>query len=385
MLYILMNKNTPVLEVKITASTIVEVERTHNPEYLPVGIKANVSDLNKWWRSRAIPASRDGINDTLTLLGLDLPEDLLLKGFGLSLSDQYWVKPKNTEIRWKDINFFANDFSSDVGEAIFGGIKSHGNLLDLKSPDNTSDGWLKKKWVIRDGRRYLMKAGSEPFEQEPYNEVLATAIFNKLAIPAVQYTLEKITGKKGSTPCSVCETFITPDTELVTAWQLIKLETQPNHVSDYQHLLNIANKLDIADMQKNIDSMLAVDYIIANSDRHYGNFGVIRDINTLKYLSVAPVYDSGTSLWHKAAKVIPGQPPESKPFRNDHERQIELVKDFSHIDLTKLQDIAKIAENILKNNENISEQRRGDLCYALNYRLEKFQSHIDKSKKSKGR
>lgn len=382
MRYILMNKNTPVLELKITVNTIVEKNKMHNLEYMPVGVKANLPELNKWWKGRAIPASRDGIKEALSTLHVGLPEDLILKSFGLSLSDQYWVKPESTELRWKDINFFDNDFSNDVGEAIFNGIRSNKKDLDLKSPDNTSDGWLKKKWIIKDGKRYLVKAGSEPFEQEPYNEVIATAIFDKLSILSVQYMLEHVKSKKSTTPCSICENFITPDTELVTAWQVLELEKKSNNVSQYQHLINIVNKLEIQDAQKNIDSMLTVDYIIANSDRHYGNFGFIRDVNTLKYIGTAPIYDSGTSLWHNAIKIIPGRPPESKPFYDSHERQIDLVKDFSFIDLAKLQGIDEVAREILKDNDNIGEERRTDLCNALNYRIEKLQSHINKMKKS---
>ena len=43
--------------------------------------------------------------------------------------------------------------------------------------------------------------------------------------------------------------------------------------------------------------MLCLDYLIENSDRHYGNFGFIRDVNSLKFLGPAPLFDNGTSLW----------------------------------------------------------------------------------------
>lgn len=58
---------------------------------------------------------------------------------------------------WHDINFFENDFSKDVGEILFGHQPANQAHLNLMSPDNTSDGWLKKKWVIADGKRMLMK------------------------------------------------------------------------------------------------------------------------------------------------------------------------------------------------------------------------------------
>ena len=37
---------------------------------------------------------------------------------GLSLSDQYWMKPAESNLEWKDINFFENSFSDDVGNIL---------------------------------------------------------------------------------------------------------------------------------------------------------------------------------------------------------------------------------------------------------------------------
>ena len=42
--------------------------------------------------------------------------------------------------------------------------------------------------------------------------------------------------------------------------------------------------------------MVLLDYLLVNEDRHFNNFGIIRDANTLKWLDVAPIFDSGESL-----------------------------------------------------------------------------------------
>ena len=39
--------------------------------------------------------------------------------------------------------------------------------------------------------------------------------------------------------------------------------------------------------------MFLVDFIIANKDRHYRNFGFLRNSETLEWIGLAPVYDSG--------------------------------------------------------------------------------------------
>ncbi len=37
--------------------------------------------------------------------------------------------------------------------------------------------------------------------------------------------------------------------------------------------------------------------IVGTTDRHYGNFGFMRDINTLKFIKPAPIFDTCINLW----------------------------------------------------------------------------------------
>lgn len=39
-----------------------------------------------------------------------------------------------------------------------------------------------------------------------------------------------------------------------------------------------------------------LDYIIMNEDRHLNNFGIIKDVNSLEWISVAPIFDNEESL-----------------------------------------------------------------------------------------
>ena len=42
--------------------------------------------------------------------------------------------------------------------------------------------------------------------------------------------------------------------------------------------------------------MFILDYLLLNEDRHLNNFGIIRDVNTLKWIDLAPIFDNGQSL-----------------------------------------------------------------------------------------
>ena len=78
-----------------------------------------------------------------------------------------------------------------------------------------------------------------------------------------------------------------------------------------------------------------------NTDRHYNNFGLIRDIETLEVRS-APIYDTGASLWSGELDVD-GRDWFAKPFytatgKPSALRQLRLVEDWSRFDLDALSD-----------------------------------------------
>jgi len=372
MQYTLMHKTKPVLRMEIDedTGTLGAIETALAPEHLPVGVPcvdgaANRKALNDWWTNRAIPASRSGLREALETLEVSSPQLLLTKCYGLSLSDQYWACPENSGLRWEDVNFFDNEFSEDVGNILFGGKRS-GEAISLIAPDNTSDGWLRKKWKIIDGKRCLIKGGSAPAWQEPLNEALASAVMRRLGVDHVPYTITTIDGR----PYSVCEVFITQQTDLVSAWRITQVLKQVNNVSNLQHFLNCCNTLGIPDMRGSIDRMLTVDFIIANEDRHFNNFGVVRDAETLAWVGPAPIFDCGTSLWHNqfTQDIRPHAKQPSKPFRSDHAKQIQLVTDFGWLDLSALRGIDEEFREIMQGYYDTA--RRDALCYGLRRRVE---------------
>ena len=355
--YTLMHKNVPVVDMVIDETGfIAKLTTTHNELHLPVGINIFSSGidrkgLNDWWLGRSIPASRDGLDDALAMLELSSPKLLIEKCFGLSLSDHYWICPRGSGLVWENVNFFTNTFSKDVGAVLFGQEPENQEQISLVSPDNTSDGWLKKKWIILDDKRYLMKGGSGVYQQEPFNEVIASAVMRKLGVPHVDYTLTFDNEK----PFSLCENFVTPTTELIPAWRVRASLKKVNQDSSLSHLYRCCEGLGIPGVIKAINQMLTIDFIIANEDRHYNNFGFIRNADTLEWIGVAPIYDSGTSLWYNSARV--GQKTASKPFYATNEEQIKRVLDFKWFDMDALEGIDDIVISTLSQSPDIDESR----------------------------
>jgi len=377
--YTLMHKNEPVAEIELDEATvsISVVGQVYAKEHVPVGIpvkkgRIDRAALNEWWRGRAIPASRDGIQEALIEMNLSTTQKLLDKSFGLSLSDQYWIRPPASDLRWSSINFFDNSFSEDVGNVLFG--QGSSEAMNLMSPDNTSDGWLKKKWASMDGKRCLVKGGSGATQQEPYNEVIASKIMKRLGIPYVPYTLLE----QDDYPYSVCGNFITPQTELITAWYVMHSQQKQNHVSVYQHYVNCCEALGIPGIVEALDRMMVVDYLIANEDRHQNNFGVIRYAETLEWIGPAPIYDSGSSLWFSKplGLIREGGKLTCKPFKQDHYEQIKLVTSFDWLDLSVLDGIEDEVRDIFRGSLFVDEARCNAICQALRGRIDQLQKII---------
>ena len=193
--YVLMHKTIPVagLDLDPQTGTIRKISELYAPEHLPVGtpVRKGAADrafLNEWWTSRSIPSIRDGITEALERMGIPATGSLLAKGYGLSLSDAYWVCPEGSGLTWEGINFFDHPFSEDVGNALLGRA-AYREGFDFSSPDNTTDGQLPKRWMIRNGKRCLVKGGSLPYFQQPYNEAIASVVMKRLGIRHVPYSL----------------------------------------------------------------------------------------------------------------------------------------------------------------------------------------------------
>lgn len=384
MVYQLMHRETPVAVIGINddTGTIYKLEKLLCPEHLPVGISASknkqlVQELNYWFSGRAIPASRSGFRAAVEGIALShnlqlTPTKLLMNCYGLSLSDQYWVNPVSTPLTWQNVNFYNNPFSDDVGDILFGRVPDS-KVFDLMSPCNASDGWLRKKWKIINGQRMLIKGGSGMTKQEPFNEVLASLLCSRLNIPHVPYHIIQENGDA----YSACPNLTTDRQDLVSAFYLCSGKSE--NTASYSRFIEICKELEIPNAQHSINQMIVLDFLLANTDRHWGNFGAIRDAVTLEWVGMAPIFDSGTSMWNDSygSQIDPFANIQARPFAPMHNQQLELIKgDADWIDFSVLKDIQEEAYTIYE-QANFAEPHRAEiLSKAVSQRCEHLQQLI---------
>lgn len=241
--------------------------------------------------------------------------------------------------------------------------------FDTMTPDVTLEGQMTKAWKVRDGERVLIKGGSNSYQQEPLCEVIVSQIVERLCIPHTKYTLLWEHEK----PFSVCQDFITSETELVSAYHIMQSRKKPKDLSDYEFYLSCAEQLGVKNIREQTEKMIVLDFLIGNEDRHFNNFVLIRNAVTLEWIGVAPIFDYGTSLWYNTQESLikplsPNLP--AKPFKKNHREQIKLVKDFSWVDLKALDGMKEEMEEILSQSPYISRERRAVLCDAFCQRAE---------------
>ena len=291
------------------------------------------------------------------------------------MSGQYWLKPCDLDIKYKDINFFDNNF--DYVEFLEASLSKDDKLIkqeaSLKTPNNTTDGMLKKAWMIIDNTRYLLKSGYKNETLQPFNEVLASEICKHLGFDHVTYTLDIYKDNV----LSKCPCFINTNTEFISDYQ-IESGIKENDKSDFENYIVELEKHGIKDARIKVENMFILDFIIMNEDRHLNNFGIIRDVNTLNWLDMAPIFDNGQSLnieYYDVNEMHISNEGclfyKTLPF----EEIIKIVKDINRIELSKLDGIVEWFDDLLHQYQNVtcySDSRINKLCVLLNRQIKKL-------------
>lgn len=105
---------------------------------------------------------------------------------------------------------------------------------------------------------------------------------------------------------------------------------------------------------------------------------MIRNADMLEYLGAAPVYDSGTSLWFDKPTALVHEKTKAncEPFKNTHEEQLRLVRDFSWLDLGALQGIDDEWRKLVEGSLFIDKARCDAIAAGLNQRVQMLAEYM---------
>jgi hypothetical protein len=262
---------------------------------LPLDLEITGDGIMKWLERRVIPKNRTFVEEILRSLGLSRnnTKDIIDVCKGLSLGDSYWIVPEGFDGKYADFNLFDNRFSEILSLVAYTGV-TQSDAAFSTSPELTTDGMLPKAWRFIEGEGiFLYKGGSSGFAnsgKEPYCEYYASQVAAAMGIDAVHYGLENWKGILASK----CKLFTDIDTAFVPIGRLVK---SGGIVAVAGYYKGLGGKY--AD---NLRDMLIFDALTYNEDRHFGNFGLLRDNHTGEITAPAPIFDNGLSLFSYAMK-----------------------------------------------------------------------------------
>ena len=262
---------------------------------MPLDMEQTGEGIIRWLERRVIPKNRAFVDEILKTLGLSHNDT---KGIidvcrGLSLNDSYWVVPEDFEGKFSQYNLYENRFSEILALVAYTGAGGSRQAFTT-SPELTTGGMLPKAWrYIENDGIYLYKggtAGASNTGREPYCEYYASQIAETMRLNAVHYNLENW---KGIT-ASKCALFTDIDTAYIPVGRIVRSGGIAACLAWYKELGD--------EFSEQLRSMLVFDALIYNEDRHFGNFGVLRDNRSGRIIAPAPVFDNGFSLFCYAGR-----------------------------------------------------------------------------------
>lgn len=343
-----------------------------NRKIAPLQERICVDGIQRWWSRRSVPLSQGKIRRILEEQGVSCPEEYLVKNLGLSLTDYYWIRPLDSELTWKMVSLYQNEFRGNLEIA---NKKISGSKTMTYTPDSTLQGELEKSWMLLDHKRYLVKGNRDYLSTESINEVFASCLHQMQGYDNYSaYTLLKIKGSSYDYGCCT-QAFTSEQKEFVSAYAIVTSEIQRNDSSTYEHFIQVCGKhgIDKEQLRRDLEYQIMTDFIISNVDRHFNNVGIFRDAGDLHFLRMAPIFDSGKSLF--VSEPVPTEKEllkiKTTSFTETELGLLKYVKDRSIVSVTKLPS-AQILWNLYQKDSKMDEKRMRFVCDRYEKKIELF-------------
>lgn len=375
MQYFLMHEDKKLALFEIdNFNNITNVALSQNKDtrmYLPISVYDNNS-LVYWLKNRGIPVTRDGISKDLRSARVADTFTLMLKNKGVSLTDHYWLAEVGSDKTWGNINLYTNWFKSSYSLDLKDDISS---IADC-TPSASLKGDLRKKWVIdKDGVRRLVKGNYGNTCRQSLCEVLATDIHclqNKITY--TPYSLINITSECQRIIGCSCPNFTSITTEFVPAIDVVNMYKKPNEISYYEFFIQICLQHGL-DIRSFMEYEIMTDFIISNSDRHLNNLGILRDSRTLQWLSYAPLFDSGNSMFYKASYIPVDKALLKLEVNSFLRKEVQLLKYVKNRGLVTIPNLPddSFVYSLLKKDINTRDEVNERLIKAYNKKIKYLQ------------
>ena len=245
-----------------------------NENLVPLIIKRTKS-LERFLELRVIDMSRT--NARLLKKALNIPADsdykTSLYAYALSISDDYWFKPKHSKLKYSNIKF-NNDIYSDA--ALKGDLTIFPHRTHL-TPEITTTGSFEKGWKMINGEWWLYKSGND---KQLFSEMFCYEFAKLIGVNTAIYELDGgyIRSKN-----------------FAEHYNFEPMASLTDNNDSYDYIFSILKKID-DNIAKDYLKLIFFDSVVYNVDRHNENTGLLRERGTGRIISLAPNFDNNLAL-----------------------------------------------------------------------------------------
>lgn len=241
----------------------------------------NVTNFYYWCATRVLTLDRKYAKEILNSLGMGQAVTdrerarVALSYHCLSLTDIYWVREAGEKVTFTEINLYENHLSNAFVDIALRGRQMTVQNAHLLAGDTSTNGCFPKAWIRETDGFYLLKDG-DPKAVE--RELLASRICRCFRCNQVKYepfVYKGQTVSRSRLMTSLRYGIISREAfEIYAANQGIDMRQYILALDSYSfYMMNI------------------LDYLVGNTDRHWGNWGFLFDNETGEILRLHDLMD----------------------------------------------------------------------------------------------
>ena len=233
--------------------------------------------LDSWFEHRCIDTHRTNSRLLRKVVRLKTSDEIEIskKVHAVTVTDNFWYKEIDSKLTWKDVTFKNDKFK----KVSLQGIIDEFEDKFVITPQLTLNGSFEKCWKLENGDWYMYKSGEL---KNQFSEIFIYRLLNNIGLPAASYMVEdKFVKTKDFTEgiynYEPMFSLVDEDEDFELNCKVIESKFGVKALNDYL-------------------SILFMDALIRNPDRHTVNYGILRDKTTGEFVKMAPNFDNNLAL-----------------------------------------------------------------------------------------
>lgn len=224
----------------------------------------NITNFHYWCATRLLTLDRTYAKEILNSIGMSQAitdkerADIALSYRCASLTDVFWVRLKGETISFRDVNLYENHLDNTFIDIALTG-KQYTVQNEALAKDLSTNGCSPKAWQRIPGGFRLLKNG-DPDAVE--RELLASRISRCFDVSQVLYEKDFFDGKKVSVSSNM-----TSKEYSIASMEAFEIYAANHNKNVKKYILSLD--------KHNYYMMNIIDYLVGNTDRHWGNWGVL--------------------------------------------------------------------------------------------------------------